>query len=278
MAISVVGSGGVVTSTTGTLTLTKPGGTVSTDVMIATIKDDVDGGVTAPGSWQLIASQGDVGQGTTSIFWAFAAETNLAFTVNGTTAMGCIMAYSGCNQTTPIGASATSSAAGGGSPFTWTAPSVTSTLDNSFRVVGFGYVDFSIGSAPALSQTGTTLRFTGTALDAGFARVGVTGGDVNISPPGATGTTSCTATGGIPSGGTQQAVAFILQPIPISFEENAFFKQLHISKYENRVNIQSVFMWSDTDTPLLVAPPSPSDEGGGFVYLPGIPRISIRIG
>lgn len=238
MAISQRATSGPTTSATSTLTLTKPAGTLSTDVMIATIKDDTDGGVTAPGSWVLIQQQADVGNGTTSMWWAFGSEASLAFTVSGTGSIGTVVSYIGCDPTTPIGPSAKSSTAGGVSPFTWTAPSITTTIDNSWRLVGFGYADFTIGAAPTFTETGTTQRLSGAFLDTGLARIGISIGDVNITPPGATGTTSATATGGTPTGGTQQAIAVALQP----------------------------------------QAPTPSDEGGGFIYLPARRGISLRIG
>ena len=242
MAIAIRANTGPTASVGTTLTLTKPAGTVAGDEMIATIKCDIDGAITAPGTWVLIAQQADVGFGTTSVYWADGAEANLTFTMpvgtptNG--ALGTVFTYTGCDSVTPIGASATSSAVGGASPFTWSAPSVTSTRDNSWRIVGFGYVDITNAAGPTFTES-ITQRVSGTVSDIVTpARVGISVGDANISPAGASGSSSCTATGGSPVGGTQQAVAFVLQP----------------------------------------ALPTPSDEGGGFYFLPARQGISIRMG
>ena len=241
MAISFRASTGPTGSVAATLTLTKPAGTVSTDIMIAVIKDDTNGGITPPSGWTLVVSKNDGLFGTSYIYWSLGSNTSFAWSVaaSGTNgAIGVVVSYIGCDTTTPIGASASSSTVGTASPFTWNAPSVTSTIDNSWRVAGFGYCDQSGGASPAFTES-ITQRISGDLLDAaGGIRVGLSVGDVNITPAGASGTSSCTATGGNPAGGTQQAMAFVLQPLAAT----------------------------------------PSDEGGGFYFLPSRPRPTMRLG
>ncbi len=146
-----------------TLTISKPAGTVSGDVEIATVA--VDGGVgsppTAPSGWTQI-------QGTTSVgFGAYAAYYHVAgasepssytWTLAGYAvgAAGGIDVYGGENTSTPIQTSALST----GNGTSASAPSVTTTAANERIVVAAGY---GYGGSPDTAPAGTTDRGSVTA-------------------------------------------------------------------------------------------------------------------
>ena len=182
---------GVVTGTSGTggLTLTKPSGAVTGDVLLASV-----GGTgnyssvypTAPPGWTLVRRDG-VNQGGQFTYTRVVVEGEpSSYTWTGllSNAAGSVAAFSGVDTTNPVNVTSGTFDADGG---TVTAPSVTTTRANVLLIAVFGA--FTWSNTPVGTPTGMT-RVSGFNTGSGLA--GAVARESRASP-GATGARTTTA-------------------------------------------------------------------------------------
>ena len=143
-----------------TATITKPTGTVSTDVLVVFFGSGTSAGganaVTAPSGWTVI-STGFSATGTGGIvtiygFWALGSVTNLGFTNSQTSNLDqgwACGAFTGCNTTTPIDATGTTNSNTATASLTTNA--VTVATANAWHCIGFA--DWNSGAFTATSFT-----------------------------------------------------------------------------------------------------------------------------
>jgi hypothetical protein len=179
-------------NTTGstTLAITKPIGVVQGDVMVASITAAGTGTVTAPSGWTAIKN---TTQGTVlrqAVYYKVATASEAAsYSWSLTTsrsAAGGIIAYSGVNQTVPIDASATGTAASGNA----VAPSITTSAANDLVIAAAAFAT----TTTATPASGTTERFdttsvlgTTTAEAADFSQAGAGASEAKTITPASSG-------------------------------------------------------------------------------------------
>jgi len=130
------------------LTISKPAGLANGDVMLASITVASTASATAPTGWTLIGTSLTSGSMRQTIYWRVAAASEPAsYTWNFTgnqNAVGGIVAYSGAATTGPIISGQANS-----SSTSITAPTVTTTADNSLVVGFFGIAASTTVSPPS---------------------------------------------------------------------------------------------------------------------------------
>lgn len=178
---------------TGTITVSTPVGTVTSDILVL-VWADFEGVTTdtlsTPSGWTLLFNQA-----TTNVrmwvYWAFgnvgnnASSLGFAFTHTGGADIGWVMAgFTNGNQVTPIDATGVGSTATAPSPDQITANAVTTVVNNSVELIACCDVNDGAYSAPGFTyvSNGSTLH----------QRVGLLYNLTPKQPPGSTGTVLCT--------------------------------------------------------------------------------------
>jgi RHS repeat-associated protein len=172
-----------------TITVSKPAGVTTNDVLVAGITVRGTPTITPPAGWTLIRSDANGTTITQAMYQKVAGGSeagSYAWTFNFpiTSAVGGIVAYSGVDTTSPVDVSGGQANA---SSSTVTAPSVTTTVANTKLVGFFGTANDATFSA----ASGMTERYD---VDAdGTNQIGGEGADETKAAAGATGTRAATA-------------------------------------------------------------------------------------
>lgn len=172
------------------VTITKPAGVTTNDVLLAMVTVRSLPTITAPSGWTLVRSDVSGTALLQSVYVKVAGASEPAsytwtFDVPVSAAAGGISAYSGVDTTTPVNVSGGQANA---ASTTVTAPSVTTTVANA-RLVGlFGTTNNATFTPPS----GMTERFD-VAMDGAGSDVAGEGADVNQAAAGASGTKAATA-------------------------------------------------------------------------------------
>jgi hypothetical protein len=190
----------------GNLTLDKPAGTASGDLMLALIVPNTDNlNETPPSGWTKIEERTGAGYvpGPT-IYWKQAGGSEPSTYDWACTGVfkGVILSYDNADGTTPINAH--SSASGGGATTSFVAPSVTTTVDGCTLVCFFVELDFT-GAGPYTPPSGMTERVD--VVEDGTSRADFEIADVLLGTAGATGTKTATATNSKNYWGASVAIA-----------------------------------------------------------------------
>lgn len=178
---------------TGNLSINKPAGTASGDLLLALVVPNTDNlDETPPSGWTKIEERAGAGYvpGPT-IYWKKAGGSEPAtydFAGIGVYA-GVMVGYDNADGTTPINAH--SSSISGGASTSFVAPSVTTTVDGCTLVNFFVATDFS-GAGPYTPPGGMTERVE--RLEDATYRADFEIADVLLGTAGATGTKTATAT------------------------------------------------------------------------------------
>jgi hypothetical protein len=193
MAIAFRAAGTVVSYVTsaGTLVLVNPAGTLSTDILIASIVQNASSAdPTAPSGWTLIKKQTAGASDATYAYWALGSVSSATFSaMGGIDAVGFIVGYSGVDNTTPMDVAAAGQSNTANS--TLTAPSITTVTDNAWFVCIFSWNDFTGGHvfSSFLDGTGLTPRQHGSIQNSTDAKsLALDVADGLQTPAGATGT------------------------------------------------------------------------------------------
>ena len=192
-----------------TITPTAPAGTVSTDVVITivAVSDVAAVTITPPSGWTLVTGSSTVYgsgavQGRIAAYWALGSATFGAYTINNSDGVGVAfcLGYTGVDNTTPIDVDAAGQS--NASSTTGTAPSITTVNDNCWFICAFGFCSNSTFT----DGSGITHRASGGATAA--VNGSGDGADSNsvLTPAGATGTHTTTATVAAVNGGITVAL------------------------------------------------------------------------
>lgn len=194
-----------------TVTITKPAGTASTDILVAFFGSGrgaagVVGTWTAPAGWTAIAANVQVTASNhidLAGFWASGSVAGLGFSRSGTVDdMGWVcLGFTGVNGTTPVDATGTTNSATGSASIV--ANAVTVATDQAWHVVGL-----TSWAGGTWSATGFTLKQNADVNQDVTCAYNPTPKSV-----GSTGTATFTTTGGS-SGQLLAAMPFALRPAP----------------------------------------------------------------
>lgn len=205
-----------------TVTISKPSGTASTDILILIFAcgrtaGGASGTYTSPSGWSAISTHfNQTGGGGTSVdlagFWSLGSNANLGFTKSGTVDFGgwICLAFTGVDNTTPIDATGTTNNNTGASSLTTNA--VTIATSDAWHCIGF--TDANDGAFSATNFTNTENNHVNQAAGCLNRRTGLS--------IGTTGTVSVTSS----ASSTNQillAMPFALRPAdsyPVQFVKN----------------------------------------------------------
>jgi hypothetical protein len=184
------------------VTITKPAGTVATDVLVAVFAFRGGDTITAPTGWTAVATGAGNATFLQSCWWALGSVAALGFTYSkpGADDVGWICsAFSGVDNTTPVDATGTTSTST--AALTVTANAVTVATANAYHLIAF-----SPWNAGTLSATGFTLVDNSPVTN---QQVGLL--YKSLSATGSTGTVTCTVSGSA-TGQVLIAIPFALRP------------------------------------------------------------------
>lgn len=200
-------------TTTGntTVTVTKPAGTASTDVLV--ISFAFGGGVTytvaAPSGWTAVASGVTVLGLRQDCYWALGSVAALGFVINITSGSPALdqgwinAAFSGVDNATPVDATGTTST--NSSAVTLTANAVTVLAANAYHLIAFSPLQGN-----TISATGFTVADNSPPS---FQQAGLL--YKSLSATGSTGTVTCTVAGTTASQALA-AIPFALRPTGVA--------------------------------------------------------------
>jgi hypothetical protein len=202
-------SGGDLNSVSGTFAVTKPVGTASTDVMVASITWDVHNDpattLTPPSGWTTIANPLTNSTIKSAVFWSLGSNASLTFTEAGISVSNTgwvIGSFTGVDNTTPVDATGTTSTSANSQ--TVTSNAVTAVTANALNMVALG----AWNGPSTLAASGWTVQVNATTPSFQESDLAYKA----ISATGSTGTTAFTASGQVASGQLLNAIPFVLRP------------------------------------------------------------------